>query len=87
MSYDQRKLLAERTHAQGARAISELLSAAVRQAYVELSELGIDPVKAERQRFEERRRQEDEADADEPREEATPLPGDEQPIYVPERGD
>ena len=41
MSYDQRKLVPSRTHAQAVRALSELLSAAVRQAYVELREKGL----------------------------------------------
>lgn len=85
MSYDQRKILAERSYAQGARAISELLSAAVRRAYVELSMLGIDPVRQERERYEERRRKEDEADEDEPRE-GPPSGEDEPPLYVPEGG-
>jgi len=42
MSYDQRKLVATRTHAQAVRALSELLSAAVRQAYIELRAKGLE---------------------------------------------
>ncbi len=42
MSYDQRKLVPSRTHAQAVRALSELLSAAVRQAYVELRSKGLE---------------------------------------------
>lgn len=86
MSYDQRKLLPERTHAQAARAISELLAAAARQAFVELSELGLDPHADERKRLEERRIREDAEDADEPKD-ASPEPsgpGPDDPLYVPE---
>lgn len=82
MSYDERKLLAEQSHAQAARAISELLSAAVRQAFVELSALGLDPQGEARDRLEERRLREDREDADEPDPEAPG--GPDAPLYVPE---
>lgn len=42
MSYDQRKLVPSKTHAQAVRALSELLSAAVRQGYVELRAKGLE---------------------------------------------
>jgi ABC-type uncharacterized transport system auxiliary subunit len=85
MSYDQRKLLAERSHAQAARAISELLAAAVRQAFVELSELGLDPQEDTRRRVEERMNAEDAEDEDEPPP-VVPEKGADphEPIYVPE---
>ncbi len=85
MSYDQRKLLPERSHAHAARAISELLAAAVRQAFVELSELGLDPNADTRQRADERRNREDAEDADEPKDVTAPSgPGPDDPLYVPE---
>jgi len=92
MNYDQRKVVESRNYAHAVRAISELLSACVRRAVVELSELDV-AVKGERRPLspEERRQEEDrERRRAKAVERTTPVVEDvkpvigTEPVYVPE---
>lgn len=81
-TYDHRKHVPTKSFAHAVRALSELLSAAVRQAVTELSDLGLrqgPPPPPEAEESEES----DETEESEETEEAEEPP--DEPIYVPER--
>ncbi|MFO0724381.1 MAG: ABC-type transport auxiliary lipoprotein family protein [Myxococcota bacterium] len=88
MTYDQRKLVESKQHAHAVRAMSELLSAAVRQAVVEMTDLKLSAGKSsgsdaalERERAKDRAA---EARSKE-RDKAAQKQEEEPTIYVPER--
>lgn len=91
MTYDQRKLVESKSHAHAVRALSELLSACVRQAVVEMTDLKLTaaPKASSRGSAAPRERARDRADElrEKAGEKAGEKPGEElpQPIYVPEK--
>lgn len=92
MSYDQRKPVESRNHAQAVRAISELLSACVRRAVIELEDKALEVggerralTSDERRREEERERRRARAlERATPSVEPAPSPAPDAPVYVPE---